>query len=857
MADGSGQLPAGIRTPDQRLRVFVSSTLEELAAERSAAREAIEQLRLAPVMFESGARPHPAQDVYRAYLEQSDVFVGIYWQQYGWIGPNMHISGLEDEFRLSAGLPRLLYVKEPAPDQEPGLRQMLDRVRSEGGSAYKTFEDAEELRELLLTDLVTVLTERFEGAQENQAAVVPTSITPLIGRDYDIQEITKLLESGDRRLIVLTGAGGIGKTRLAVAVMEHTTAHWADGVAFVDLSSVTDIAAVPDAVAAALGMVSQGRERALDMLERRLADRHMLLVLDNFEQIIDAASIVAELVRRTQRLHLLVTSRVVLRVRGEQEWRVEPLSLQPGEGVAEKLADAPAVQLFVARVRDVRPDFMLTDENAVAVAELCRRLDGLPLALELAAAWMRLLTPEQMLQRLYERLERPGALADLPSRQQTLTATIEWSYDLLPPAARRVLTRLSVFAAPFTADAVETVCGSEGVDATEALSTLLDHSMVSPASRPDGQPGFRLLDAIRRFAAERLEDGQETLGRMEAYLLDILAAAGVRHGSGPWALRTLDSELLNLRAVLAWTVETRRPAGRLLRQLGDGWVWLLVRGHLRHAAELGQQVESISPSQLSTDSDRNAWQWLLSSGLLADGHFAEVGELLDPTLADVRRLEEPWRVSVTLLRRAISRPYAQDSPARAELEEGLAVARGGDDQLILGYILSHFGAHLAVDGDVSQARKLHTEMLTISQSLSDDNQRAEAHYDLAMDALAADDPGEALPHLAVAARHYRDFDHRDGLTRCIGSLSWLARERGDSMLAARLIGAAAGNRDNIGLAPWPMVTEAEGRVAGQVEASLSSNEFAAQVSVGRAQQIDEALAQAFEALGGDTAPASW
>ena len=212
-----------IRTPDQRLRVFVSSTLEELATERDAARMAIEQLRLAPVMFESGAKAHPPRTLYRAYLEQSDVFVGIYWQSYGWVGPDMTVSGLEDELRLATGMPRLLYVKVPAPAREPGLSRMLDGIQAEGASAYKKFTDAEELRELVASDLATMLAERF-GSQDRfgRWPAIPSPVTAMVGRDTDLAEVSRMLTSADRRLVVLTGAGGAGKTRLALAVAERT-----------------------------------------------------------------------------------------------------------------------------------------------------------------------------------------------------------------------------------------------------------------------------------------------------------------------------------------------------------------------------------------------------------------------------------------------------------------------------------------------------------------------------------------------------------------------------------------------------------------------------------------------------------
>jgi hypothetical protein len=209
VADGEW---SAIRTPDQRLRVFVSSTLEELAAERGAAREAIEQLRLAPVMFESGARAHPPQTVYRAYLEQSDIFVGIYWQRYGWVGPGMTISGLEDELRLAAGMPRLLYVKVPAPGMEPGLSRMLEAIRAEGTTAYKRFADAGELTELIASDLAMMLAERFGGP--DRAArwpAIPSPVSALVGRDADAAEVTGMLTAPGTRLVVLTGVGGAGQ----------------------------------------------------------------------------------------------------------------------------------------------------------------------------------------------------------------------------------------------------------------------------------------------------------------------------------------------------------------------------------------------------------------------------------------------------------------------------------------------------------------------------------------------------------------------------------------------------------------------------------------------------------------------
>src|SRR5215468_10420029 len=845
VADGEW---SAIRTPDQRLRVFVSSTLEELAPERGAARAAIEQLRLAPVMFESGARAHPPQEVYRAYLAQSDIFVGIYWQRYGWVGPGMSISGLEDELRLAAGMPRLLYVKARAPGMEPGLSQMLEAIRAEGTTAYKRFTDAGELRELIASDLAMMLAERFGGP--DRAArwpAIPSPVSALVGRDADVAEVTRMLTAPGSRLVVLTGVGGAGKTRLALAVAERPQEQWADGAAFVDLSPVTDPRLVPDAIASALCLVGHGRERPLDTLQRRLAGRHMLLVLDNFEQVLGAAPAVADLLERAPGLRVLVTSRVVLRLRGEQEWRVDPLGVPPPESTLAALAEAPAVRLFVDRARDVQPGFTLTSQNAAAVGELCRRLDGLPLALELAAASMRLLTPDQILARLPGQLERPGALADLPGRQQTLTSTIQWSYDLLPAPAQRMLARLSVFAAPFTAAAAEEVAGQGAGDAVQDLATLLDHSMVSPAERADGQRAFRLLDPIRRFAAAQLADPGQTLSRLERYLLGVLGDAGHHHGSQDPDMRRLDSEQPNLRAMLAWTAGSRRPPGPLARALGDVWVWLLVRGHLRQSATLWQQIIPLLAPE-PPDGDRMARAFLLAGGWMNQGEFTKAIDAVDEVIPDGRRVEKPSRVALLLMVRGIARADTAHDQARADLAEALEVARATGDPLVLGYVQLHYGARLCLDGDHDQARMQHEEVLTIARSVGDENLRAEAHYLLAIDAMAVSDTRSAAPQLAAAVRHYRDIDHLEGLIRCVGAFGELALQSGDPHLAARLIGTAAAGRDRFGLKPWPSVTQAERRTIQRASALLSDGEYTAQLAAGRGQTIDDALTTALPNL---------
>jgi hypothetical protein len=260
-----------IRTPDQRVRVFVSSSLQELAPERQAVRDAVTRLRLVPVMFELGARPHPPRRVYRDYLLQSQIFVGIYWQSYGWVAPGEDVSGLEDEYRLAARLPRLIYVKTPALQREPRLAQMLTWIRDEGGVSYRPFADASELQGLVENDLAVQLSERFELSspsvpeQAPLAGILPVPVTPLVGRDQDATVVADLVRDVGARLVTLTGPGGIGKTRLAIEAASRLGAGFGDGVRFADLAAVRAAELVPAAVAAVLGLSTSGDQVITDL----------------------------------------------------------------------------------------------------------------------------------------------------------------------------------------------------------------------------------------------------------------------------------------------------------------------------------------------------------------------------------------------------------------------------------------------------------------------------------------------------------------------------------------------------------------------------------------------------------------
>ena len=504
-----------IRTPDRRLRVFVSSTLSELADERQAVSRAISALRLTPVMFEVGARPYPPQDLYRAYLAQSDVFVGMYWQQYGWVRPDMEISGLEDEFDLSPALPRLLYVKAPAPDREPRLTELLARIEAEASESYRHFRTSGELGRLLRDDLAMLLSERFAAAHPSAASAalpslrvrpLPADATSLIGREEAIQEVAGLVARPHVRLVTLTGLGGIGKTRLAVAAGERLVDRFGAGTAFVALATVTDPRLVLTAVAKAVGAELAGAGSPLEALVEYFGDDRWLLILDNLEQVVDAALDLDALLARCRGVVILATSRTVLGLRAEREYPVPPLPLpaDPATVPMETLAVSPAVALFVDRARAVRPGFALTAGNAAAVAEICRRLEGLPLAIELAAARTRLLDPEALLGRLARSLDALGTGAvDLPERQRTLRATVEWSVGLLEDAERSLLEVAAVFVDGWTMDAAAQVADLDEDRTLDLTEGLARHSLIylDPAG---ADPRPRMLETIRAFVAERL-----------------------------------------------------------------------------------------------------------------------------------------------------------------------------------------------------------------------------------------------------------------------------------------------------------------------------------------------------------------
>jgi predicted ATPase/class 3 adenylate cyclase len=425
---------------------------------------------------------------------------------------------------------------------------------------------------------------------ENRPTNLPTQPTPLIGREQELAQAADLLRRDEIRLLTLTGAAGTGKTRLALQLAADLLEEFPEGVLFVDLAATSDPSLVVSAIAQTLAVRELPGQSFEETLAEHLRERRLLLLLDNFEQILAGAPSLAVLLAVAPDLKLLVTSRASLRLAAEREYAVQPLEFPDAERLIEvaALSQYEAVALFVERARAVRADFELTNQNARAVAEICVRLDGLPLAIELAAARVRVLTPQALLRRLGQRLRLlTGGPVDAPARQQTLRGAIDWSYALLSESEQRLLSRLSVFVGGCDLEAAEAVCDAEatfGLDVLEGISSLIENSLVREQGEPRGEPRYSMLETIHEYAGEKLEASDEAQGLRRRHAEHFLALAEraervetgqeIPHENEPDEREVAVRELPNLRAALEWTFDTRELELAVRLAAAAAWGWM-------------------------------------------------------------------------------------------------------------------------------------------------------------------------------------------------------------------------------------------------------------------------------------------
>jgi predicted ATPase len=875
----SEEPPAGtvIRTPDQRLRVFVSSTLGELADERRAVSRAITALRLTPVMFEQGARPHPPREVYRAYMAQSDVFIGLYWQRYGEAAPGSQISGLEEELVLSRDLPRLLYIKAPASDRDPRLADLLARIRQEALVSYRGFRTPGELGRLVRDDLAVLLSERFAArtpaaptasAPERPAAAVPArsrgprplpvGTTSLVGREQAIGEVAALIGGPGGRLVTLTGPGGVGKTRLAVAVGERQRDRFDAGTAFVPLAAVTDPGLVLADVGRAVGADLAGTGSPVDALAERIGDGAWLLILDNLEQVTGAAPDLGELLADCPGVTILATSRTALGLRAEQEYPVPPLPLplpaDPATAPVAELAAAPAVALFVDRARAVRPGFTLTPGNATAVAEICRRLEGLPLAIELAAARTRLLDPATLLHRLTASLDALGTGAvDLPERQQTLRATVEWSVGLLDDAERSLLETTAVFVDGWTIEAAAQVAELDEDRALELSEALARHSLIYLDDGGAG-PRSRMLETIRAFVVERLAGRPDAgeIGRRHAGYYRALAERADRplreagHGA---LLDRLQTEAGNLAAAVRWYLGTDpAPLPHLFRVL---WLFWFLREHMPEARGW---VDQLLPTADSLDPQARAelmWTAAVTANEVGDDAAALTARRnLEPLLDTI---DDPFLRAVGLLALAWTSPITGDyDGARRQASASLAQLRDQDEPFWTAQASSDLGAAETALGRYDDALRHLREMNDLaersgypwlagwSQVLMGTVALAQGRLDQARDLL-----GEALDQGLSA-------NTTSSVAVGLMAVARLALADGDPGRAALLAAAAEGLRRRAGLRVWPVLRRGEAELVAHIRGALRASAFDEKYATGARLSRREAVAIARDQPGAST-----
>lgn len=675
---------------------------------------------------------------------------------------------------------------------------------------------------------------------------LPVQLTSFIGRQQELRELQELLKN--TRLLTLTGPGGSGKTRLAVQAASEMIEEFRNGVFFVALAPITDAKFVASTIAQPLGIKETAGRSIADSLQDYLRSKSLLLVLDNFEQVIAAAQLVAQLLATCNELKVLITSREALRISGEHEYPLPPLPLPnlsqlPSD---DSLVQFAAVGLFVQRAKAVKPDFLLTNETAPAVAEICHRLEGLPLAIELAAARIKLFSPRAMLERLQNRLEfLSGGGRDLPARQQTLRNAIAWSYDLLSEQEQNLFRRMSVFRGGCMIDAVEALAEDplERISILSELGSLLDKSLLREIDDPRGEPRFYMLELLREFGLEQLSGSgeQERIRRWHATFYLLLAEqAQTKLESAEqleWVIR-MEQEHDNLRAALQWSMATNTASDiclRLATALGLFWE---VRGHfsegrerlsavlnthaaqeenasraqlLARAAELAYRqsdypatisfaAESLEICRLIGD-HRGVASALIKLGNAATeaGDYKTASDYLEESLQVWRMVDDKHGTARAL----ISLGWAALRPgdyqlARERLEEALSISRELGDARSIGFELSGLGEIALRQGDYASATQLLEESLELRRQLGNKWGVGVSLGTLGWVAIREADWDRARERLGESLEVRQEIGDKGGSAWCLERLAEIAMADGQSEKAVRLLGAAAALRISIG-----------------------------------------------------------
>jgi predicted ATPase len=679
----------------------------------------------------------------------------------------------------------------PAP-----LCWAIDRcLAKEPDKRYATTRD-------LARELATIrdrFSEKPAKKVELRPSHIPAQRTGFVGRQSEVAAAKELLLRPEVRLLTVTGPGGIGKTRLAVEMAGGLVDRFPGGIHFVPLSPLSDPALIVPVIVQTLGIREGGGQSPLEILKKNLqesAGAPILLLLDNFEHLAQAAPVVADLLAMAPDLKILVTSRGALHIYGEHEFPVPPLALPDSRATpaVEDLLQFPAVALFVQRAVAAKPDFLLNSQNAAAIIEICTRLDGLPLAIELAAARVKVLSPAAMCTRLASRLQLlTGGARDLPQRQQTLRAAIDWSYDLLTPAEQKLFRRLSVFVGGCTLEGAEAVCDTKGdldLDLLDGTASMVDKSLLQQVEQTSGESRFMMLETIREYAREKLEASGEkaaTKRAHAAYCLVLAEEDAAEHTGAErsaW-LERFASEHDNFQAAIEWLIETGDADWGLRLGAALFRFWETREYFAEGRDTLGKLLQIPAAAAPSKACGRA----LFSAGVLAgeQGDYIPASALIQESLDIARTLDDKQAVAVALNALAVfARDQGNIALAHSLFEENLLLWREIGDRTAIARSLSNLANVVKLQKDYPRARSLYAECLGIFQTLGDHSCVA---WSLNYQGDVARDQGESAAARSLyeqALANFREVGDRWGIAGTLADLGTLAREHGDSARAHSL-----------------------------------------------------------------------
>ena len=686
---------------------------------------------------------------------------------------------------------------------------------------------------------------------------LPLQPTPFIGRAAEKARAIELLQDSTHRLLTLVGPGGIGKTRLAIEVASAQTEFFKDGAFFVNLAPITLPELVVTAIADAVGFAFYGATNPKEQLFTFLQDKEMLLVLDNFEQLLTAAPLVAELLALSPKIKILATSRAALRLYGEQEYAVPPLSLPDPEEIPslERLSQYETVQLFIQRALAVKPDFQVTNENAPAVAEICHRLDGLALAIELAAARIRLFPPQALLSRLGSRLQTlTGGAQNLPSRQQTLRGAIDWSYHLLSAAEQKLFTRLAVFVGGCSFEAIETVCNHEndlGIDILEGVDSLVSKNLLRQGE-VKGESRFMMLETIHEYAWEKLEESGEAESIKRAHaqffaeFFRVLAERTVAPLSSPEGLMWLErveADYGDLRAALRWAdkhgeIDLSLRLGRVLWRLWSS------RGPYREGREW---LTTVLERETARTQTRAGVLFSISTLAQIQGDYSSARTYLKEALAVFNELGNDGGIAEVLnLLGVIAAEQGDYASAALFYEQGLVLARKLALNELIDRLLNNLGAAAAELGDYARARSVYEEGLAVAREMDNTVMISILLLNLGTVAYYQGDYSSARPLLMQGLETLKESGNKTYLPSTLEAFAALSAAEGEPERAARLYGGAEALRQAAGVPLPPSNRPRYKREVETARAQLDEESFRAAWVEGRAMGIEEVTVYALK-----------